>query len=196
MIIVIGHKQSPLVKYIIDRDDVPVNWICGNLLDFQVHHADPSKETTYHIEFTNILEQKARNYIESLAIFETLGKFLDFYNPLKLSTLNYLMTRYITSINPSFKGLLATWQEAVKTIFGGETILPLFEESRVLHIKMDGIEIPVRQFIIAHEADQREENGGPDKLQRKPGDAVSLKEDGFTGIIDINDLKGFKVCAD
>nr|MDO8119539.1 hypothetical protein [Candidatus Sigynarchaeota archaeon] len=176
-IIVLGHKQSPFVKAIIDRDDIPVTWICSNVLDFQLYHPDPAKASTYRLEFTNLLEIKARNHIESLSIFETLGKFLEFYNPLKISTLNYLITKYMTSLNPSLKGLMATWEETVKTIFDGNSMLPLFEEGRVLHVKVDDVEIPVRQYIITKENEKKKENG-----------AI------VTGIVDIEEIGKFKLC--
>nr|MDO8083810.1 hypothetical protein [Candidatus Sigynarchaeum springense] len=147
------------------------------MLDFQLYHPDPAKASTYRLEFTNLLEIKARNHIESLSIFETLGKFLEFYNPLKISTLNYLITKYMTSLNPSLKGLMATWEETVKTIFDGNSMLPLFEEGRVLHVKVDDVEIPVRQYIITKENEKKKENG-----------AI------VTGIVDIEEIGKFKLC--
>ncbi len=193
VIIVLGHKQSPFVKAIIDRDDIPVTWICSNVLDFQLYHPDPAKSSTYHLEFTNLLELKAKNYIESFNIFETLGKFLEFYNPLKISTLNYLITKYITSLNPSLKGLLATWNETVKTIFDGNSMLPLFEEGRVLHVKVDGVEIPARQYLITKESEKKKENGATPKAKKKddqedsPGPAV-------TGIVDLEKIDKLRLC--
>ncbi|MEX2680083.1 MAG: PCI domain-containing protein [Candidatus Sigynarchaeota archaeon] len=177
VIIVLGHKMSPFVKLIIDRDDIPVTWICSNMLDFQLYHPDPAKAATYRLEFTNLLETRAKNHIESLSIFETLGKFLEFYNPLKISTLNYLITKYMTSLNSSLKGLMGTWEETVKTIFDGNSMLPLFEEGRVLHIKVDGVEIPVRQYIIMKENEKKKENGAM-----------------ITGIVDIEEIAKFKIC--
>jgi hypothetical protein len=195
VIIVLGHKQSPFVESIVDRDDIPVVWICSNVLDFQLYHADPAKSSTYHLEFTNLLELKARNYIESFSIFETLGKFLEFYNPLKISTLNYLITKYITSLNPSLKGLLATWMETVKTIFDGNSILPLFEEGRVLHVKLDDVEIPARQYIITKESEKKKENGAATKPKKKP-DQEEIQEHTATGIIDLEEIAKLKLCSE
>ncbi|MBN2152353.1 MAG: hypothetical protein JW839_12955 [Candidatus Lokiarchaeota archaeon] len=195
VIVVLGHKPSPLVRYIVDRDDIPVTWICSNLLDFQLYHADPTKASTYHIEFTNLLELRARNQIESLDIFETLGKFLEFYNPLKISTLNYLITKYVTSINPSLKGLHATWDETVRTIFDGNSILPLFEESRVLHVKVDGVEIPVRQYVITKENEKRKENGTAAKAKQKV-EAEDIQAKAVTGIIDLEEINKLKLCTE
>jgi hypothetical protein len=194
-IIVLGHKQSPFVKSIVDRDDLPVTWICSNVLDFQLYHADPAKISTYHLEFTNLLEIKARTHIESLSIFETLGKFLEFYNPLKISTLNYLITKYITSLNPSYKGLLATWNETVKTIFDGNSMLPLFEEGRVLHVKVDGVEIPARQYIITKESEKKKDDAAAAK-NKKPGNQEGAPILAFTGIVDLEEIEKLKLCSE
>ncbi|MBN2151264.1 MAG: hypothetical protein JW839_07465 [Candidatus Lokiarchaeota archaeon] len=195
VIIIIGHKQSPFIKYIIDRDDIPVTWICSNVLDFQLYHADPAKASTYHLEFTNLLEQKARNYIESLAIFETLGKFLDINNPLSISTLNYLITKYITSINPSLNDLSETWKETVRAFFGDDSILPLFEDGRVIYVKVGGVEVPVRQYIVMEEAERKRRADSPGK-PKKGSEKEEGQEEGVTAIIDIEDIDKFKLCGE
>ncbi|MBD3186241.1 hypothetical protein GF325_05385, partial [Candidatus Bathyarchaeota archaeon] len=158
-VICVGATLSPFVKGLVTREVVSVSYITNNACDFQIHHADPSKQLTYHLEFTNIIEQKAKRSIDSLAVFETLGKFFEFYNPLHLSTLNYLISKYATNVNPTNKNLTSLWKEITKTIFDEENILPVFDTNRVLHVKEGEVEIPVRQCVLSKEIRENGEEG-------------------------------------
>ncbi len=138
-IISVGYTNSPLVEEILQSEIIPFSIIANNTCDFHIHHADPSKVLNYSFEFTNTIETIAKNSMDSLAVFETLGQFFDFYNPLRLSTLNYLISKYATSIKPESKDYLRSWKQITNAIFEEEYIFPLFEEIRIIHLKVGDV---------------------------------------------------------
>lgn len=186
-IINVGYKISPFLEEVINREDFSFSIITNNSSDFQIHHADPSKVLNYHLEFTNVIAMKARKSIESLGIFETLGQYFEFYNPLHLSTLNYLISKFATEIKPEHKNYLKTWKEITKSIFDEETIFPLFEEIRVLHVKEGDVEIPVRQYIMKQLLEQTKTNKSKSK---------GAKTEEVTGIIDLDEISKMKLCSE
>ncbi|MHA1684929.1 MAG: PCI domain-containing protein [Candidatus Heimdallarchaeaceae archaeon] len=186
-IINVGYKVSPFLEEVINREDFSFSIITNNSSDFQIHHADPSKVLNYHLEFTNVIAIKARKSIESLGIFETLGQYFEFYNPLHLSTLNFLISKFATEIKPEHKNYLKTWKEITKSIFSDETILPLFEEIRVLHVKEGDVEIPVRQYIMTKILDKQKDNKSK---------AKGVKPLEVTGIIDLEEISKMKLCSE
>ena len=197
-IVVAGYKISPFIRNLLEKD-FSTTILTNNTLDFQIHHADPSKILNYHLEFSNIVEIKAKKSIESLTIFETLGKFFEFYNPLKLTTLNYLISRYFTAINPTSKNLAETWSEITKAIFDEEFIFPLFDSSRIIHVKEGDVEIPVRQYIMTKELESIKENGKEKQKEKKKKSDTEEKNDeqpshDVSGIIDLDLMEKVKPC--
>ncbi|MCE7749393.1 MAG: hypothetical protein GPJ51_13465 [Candidatus Heimdallarchaeota archaeon] len=188
-IICVGYRDSPFTKEIIQNDIIPYSIIANNSSDFQIHHADPSKILFYSLEFTKIIEIIAKKSMDSLAVFETLGQFFEFYNPLHLSTLNYLISKYATSIKPKNKEYMQAWKNITTTIFDREFIYPLFEESRIFHIKEGEVEIPVRQFLISSELEKKKDNS---KNNNKALDQVL---EGITGIIDLEENSKMKISS-
>ncbi|MHA1954397.1 MAG: hypothetical protein ACW96U_10685 [Candidatus Heimdallarchaeaceae archaeon] len=187
-IISVGYTNSPLIEEILQNEIIPFSIIANNSCDFQIHHADPSKVLNYSLEFTNAIEIIAKNSMDSLAVFETLGQFFDFYNPLRLSTLNYLISKYATSIKPENKDYLKAWKQITSAIFEDDYIFPLFEEIRIVHIKEGDVEVPVRQFIISKEIETKKNNNN-----KKSSDA-SIEE--ITGLIDLDKLDKVKLCSE
>ncbi|MHA2255296.1 MAG: hypothetical protein ACXAAM_04425 [Candidatus Heimdallarchaeaceae archaeon] len=187
-IISVGYTNSPLIEEILQNEIIPFSIIANNSCDFQIHHADPSKVLNYSLEFTNAIEIIAKNSMDSLAVFETLGQFFDFYNPLRLSTLNYLISKYATSIKPENKDYLKAWKQITSAIFEDDYIFPLFEETRIVHIKEGDVEVPVRQFIISKEIETKKNNNN-----KKSSDA-SIEE--ITGLIDLDKLDKVKLCSE
>lgn len=187
-VVIAGHRQSPLATYMIESRVVRARFVTGNVLDFSIHHADPKKLLHYHLEFTNLLECRARKSMDSLAIIEKLGQFFEFYNPLKLSTLSYLISKYITSINASNKGFGDTWREVSAAIFNDEFCLPLFEETRILHVKSGDTEVPVRQHVMASDLDSKrdQDKSTPAKGKKKEGEPAKDAGREVSGIIDLD----------
>ena len=188
-IISVGYRDSPFTKEIIQNDIIPYSIIANNSSDFQIHHADPSKILFYSLEFTKIIEIIAKKSMDSLAVFETLGQFFEFYNPLHLSTLNYLISKYATSIKPENKEYMKAWKNITTTIFDSEFIYPLFEESRIFHIKEGEVEIPVRQFLISSELEKEKENS------KNNNKALNQVLEDITGIIDLEENSKMKISS-
>lgn len=188
-IISVGYRDSPFTKEIIQNDIIPYSIIANNSSDFQIHHADPSKILFYSLEFTKIIEIIAKKSMDSLAVFETLGQFFEFYNPLHLSTLNYLISKYATSIKPKNKEYMKAWKNITTTIFDSEFIYPLFEESRIFHIKEGEVEIPVRQFLISSELEKEKENS------KNNNKALNQVLEDITGIIDLEENSKMKISS-
>ena len=188
-IISVGYRDSPFTKEIIQNDIIPYSIVANNSSDFQIHHADPSKILLYSLEFTNIIEIIAKKSMDSLAVFETLGQFFEFYNPLHLSTLNYLISKYATSIKPKKKGYMQAWKNITTAIFDSEFIYPLFEESRIFHIKEGEVEIPVRQFLISSELEEQKENS------KNNNKALNQVLEDITGIIDLEETSKMKISS-
>lgn len=187
-IISVGYTNSPLIEEILQNEIIPFSIIANNSCDFQIHHADPSKILNYSLEFTNTIEIIAKNSMDSLTVFETLGQFFDFYNPLRLSTLNYLISKYATNIKPENKDYLKAWKQITYAIFEEDYIFPLFEETRIVHIKEGDVEVPVRQFLISKEIEIKKNNNS-----KKSTDA-SIEE--ITGLIDLDQLDKLKLCSE
>ncbi len=188
-IISVGYRDSPFTKEIIQNDIIPYSIIANNSSDFQIHHADPSKILFYSLEFTKIIEIIAKKSMDSLAVFETLGQFFEFYNPLHLSTLNYLISKYATSIKPKNKEYMQAWKNITTAIFNREFIYPLFEESRIFHIKEGEVEIPVRQFLISSELEKNKENS------KNNNKALNQVLEDITGIIDLEENSKMKISS-
>ncbi|MHA1217130.1 MAG: PCI domain-containing protein [Candidatus Heimdallarchaeaceae archaeon] len=188
-IISVGYRDSPFTKEILQNDIIPYSIIANNSSDFQIHHADPSKILFYSLEFTKIIEIIAKKSMDSLAVFETLGQFFEFYNPLHLSTLNYLISKYATSIKPKNKEYMQAWKNITTTIFDSEFIYPLFEESRIFHIKEGEVEIPVRQFLISSELEKKKENS------KNNNKALNQVLEDITGIIDLEENSKMKISS-
>ncbi|MCG3260938.1 MAG: hypothetical protein H7644_14380, partial [Candidatus Heimdallarchaeota archaeon] len=188
-IISVGYRDSPFTKEILQNDIIPYSIIANNSSDFQIHHADPSKILFYSLEFTKIIEIIAKKSMDSLAVFETLGQFFEFYNPLHLSTLNYLISKYATSIKPENKEYMKAWKNITTTIFDSEFIYPLFEESRIFHIKEGEVEIPVRQFIISSELEKKKEDS------KNNNKALNQVLEDITGIIDLEENSKMKISS-
>ncbi|MCE7742614.1 MAG: hypothetical protein GOP50_09160 [Candidatus Heimdallarchaeota archaeon] len=187
-IITVGYKNSPFVREVLRNEIIPYSVIANNSSDFQIHHADPSKILYYSLEFTNLIEMIAQKSMDSLAVFETLGQFFEFYNPLHLSTLNYLISKYATSIKPEVQDYRNAWKEITTAIFDEVFIYPLFEESRIFHLKQGEVEVPVRQFLISETLERQKENSKNN---------IKLKEQALeeiTGIIDLELIPKMKVC--
>ncbi|MHA1115896.1 MAG: helix-hairpin-helix domain-containing protein, partial [Candidatus Heimdallarchaeaceae archaeon] len=146
--------------------------------------ADPSKILDYHLEFINIISQKAKRSMESVSVFETLGQFFEFYNPLHLSTLNYLFSKYATNVKQQAKNLTEVWKNISKIIFEKEFIYPLFDEIRQIHVKEGDIEIPVRQLLLKYRKQQEE---------KKNGKITEEIINNITGIIDIDEISKLKI---
>ncbi|MHA1446290.1 MAG: PCI domain-containing protein [Candidatus Heimdallarchaeaceae archaeon] len=188
-IISVGYRDSPFTKEILQNDIIPYSIIANNSSDFQIHHADPSKILFYSLEFTKIIEIIAKKSMDSLAVFETLGQFFEFYNPLHLSTLNYLISKYATSIKPKNKEYMQAWKNITTTIFDSEFIYPLFEESRIFHIKEGEVEIPVRQFLISSEFEKKKEKS------KNNNKALNQVLEDITGIIDLEENSKMKISS-
>lgn len=188
-IISVGYRDSPFTKEILQKHIIPYSIIANNSSDFQIHHADPSKILFYSLEFTKIIEIIAKKSMDSLAVFETLGQFFEFYNPLHLSTLNYLISKYATSIKPKNKEYMKAWKNITTTIFDSEFIYPLFEESRIFHIKEGEVEIPVRQFLISSELEKKKENS------KNNNKALNQVLEDITGIIDLEENSKMKISS-
>ncbi|MHA1667966.1 MAG: C2H2-type zinc finger protein [Candidatus Heimdallarchaeaceae archaeon] len=189
-LIVVGYKTSPFLETILQEETIPFSIITNNSCDFQIHHADPSKVLNYSLEFSKVIEILAKKSMDSLAVFETLGQFFEFYNPLHLSTLNYLISKYATKIKPENKNYLNAWKEIASSIFDEEFIYPLFEETRILHIKEGDIEIPVRQFVISTEIELQKNNS---KNNNKSLEQIG---ENITGIIDLEEAQKMKLCSE
>ncbi len=187
-IITVGYKNSPFVEEVLRNEIIPYSIIANNTSDFQIHHADPSKILHYSLEFTNLIEMIAKKSMDSLAVFETLGQFFDFYNPLQLSTLNYLISKYATSIKPEIKDYRKAWKQITSAIFNEVFIYPLFEETRIFHIKKGAVEVPVRQFLISEDLERKKENSKNNNKQKEQ----ELEE--ITGIIDLEACSKMKIC--
>ena len=188
-IISVGYRNSPFTEEILKTDIIPYSIIANNSSDFQIHHADPSKILFYSLEFTKIIETIAKKSMDSLAVFETLGQFFEFYNPLHLSTLNYLISKYATSIKPENKEYMQAWKNISETIFEQEFIYPLFQESRIFHIKEGDVEIPVRKFLMSSEIEKKKDNS---KNNTK---ALSQVLEEITGVIDLEEANKMKLCT-
>jgi hypothetical protein len=189
-IISVGYRNSPFTEEILKTDIIPYSIIANNSSDFQIHHADPSKILFYSLEFTKIIESIAKKSMDSLAVFETLGQFFEFYNPLHLSTLNYLISKYATSIKPENKDYRQAWKNISEAIFEEEFIYPLFQESRIFHIKEGDVEIPVRQFLMSSENEKKKENS-----KNSNNKALNQILEGVTGIIDLEKANKMKLCT-
>ncbi len=187
-IICVGCRVSPFLEEILNKEIIPFSIITNNSLDFQIHHADPSKILNYSLEFTNVIEIIAKQSMDSLAVFETLGQFFEFYNPLHLSTLNYLISKYATNVKPETKDYLTAWKQISKAIFEDEFIFPLFEETRILHIKEGDVEVPVRQFLVSNELELKKTNAKNNNKTKEQNDVE------ITGIIDLEAIDKMKVC--
>ena len=187
-IILAGYRVSPFVRKVLHKEDIAFTIIANNSSDFQIHHADPSKILNYSLEFSNTIEIKAQKSMDSLAVFETLGQFLDFYNPLHLSTLNYLISKFTTSTKTEDIKYVDAWKKICTAIFEDEFILPLFSETRIIHIKEGDVEIPARQFLISTEIEQRKDNSKNNikTLEQTLAD--------ITGIIDLEETDKMKIC--
>ena len=187
-IICVGCRVSPFLEEILNKENIPFSIIANNSLDFQIHHADPSKILNYSLEFTNVIEIIAKQSMDSLAVFETLGQFFEFYNPLHLSTLNYLISKYATNVKPETKDYLTAWKQISNAIFDEEFIFPLFEETRILHVKEGEVEVPVRQFLISNELELKKTNVKNNNKTKNQNDVE------ITGIIDIEAINKMKIC--
>ncbi|MHA1198049.1 MAG: PCI domain-containing protein [Candidatus Heimdallarchaeaceae archaeon] len=189
-IITVGYKNSPFVKEVLRNEIIPYSIVANNTSDFAIHHADPSKILYYSLEFTNLIEMIAQKSMDSLAVFETLGQFFEFYNPLNLSTLNYLISKYATSIKPEVQEYRKAWKEITTSIFDEIFIYPLFEESRIFHLKQGAVEVPVRQFLISETLERQKVNSKNN---------IKLKEQALeeiTGIIDLDSIPKMKICQE
>ncbi|MCK4973175.1 MAG: hypothetical protein KAS52_07620, partial [Candidatus Heimdallarchaeota archaeon] len=126
--------------------------------------------------------------MDSLAVFETLGQFFDFYNPLHLSTLNYLISKFTTTTKTEDIKYVDAWKKICTAIFEDEFILPLFSETRIIHIKEGDVEIPSRQFLISTEIEQRKDNS--------KNNIKTLEQtlEDITGIIDLEETDKMKIC--
>ncbi|MHA1715196.1 MAG: hypothetical protein ACTSXP_06105, partial [Promethearchaeota archaeon] len=195
-IIYVGYKLSPFLKALINSDIIDYNVITNNSSDFQIHHADPSKLLYYHLEFTNVLELKAKKSIESLSIFETLGQYFEFYNPLHLSTLNYLISKYATNINSSNKNIYSTWREISRSIFDHDFIYPIFDETRIFHVRVGDVEYPVRQFIMLKEIERKKETGKVVVAKSKKKEPIPEPVEAVSGIIDLDKIDRMKLCVE
>ncbi|MHA1867880.1 MAG: helix-hairpin-helix domain-containing protein [Candidatus Heimdallarchaeaceae archaeon] len=184
VVISIGSKLHPFLYAMIERDDIAVTYITNTVCDFSIYHADPSKILDYHLEFINIISQKAKRSMESVNVFETLGQFFEFYNPLHLSTLNYLFSKYATNVKQQTKNLTEVWKNISKIIFEKEFIYPLFDEIRQIHVKEGDIEIPVRQLLLKYSKQQEEKKNG--KINEEIINNI-------TGIIDIDEINKLKI---
>ncbi|MHA1204723.1 MAG: helix-hairpin-helix domain-containing protein [Candidatus Heimdallarchaeaceae archaeon] len=184
VVISIGSKLHPFLSAMIERDDIAVTYITNTVCDFSIYHADPSKILDYHLEFINIISQKAKRSMESVSVFETLGQFFEFYNPLHLSTLNYLFSKYATNVKQQAKNLTEVWKNISKIIFEKEFIYPLFDEIRQIHVKEGDIEIPVRQLLLKYRKQQEE---------KKNGKITEEIINNITGIIDIDEISKLKI---
>ncbi len=189
-IILTGYRVSPFVREVLHKEDIAFTIIGNNSCDFQIHHADPSKILNYSLEFSNVIEIKAQKSMDSLAVFEALGQFFDFYNPLHLSTLNYLISKFATSTKTEDLKYVEAWKKISTAIFEDEFILPLFSETRIVHIKEGDVEIPVRQFLISTEIEQRKDNS-KNNIKTLEQTLVDL-----TGIIDIEETEKMKLCSE
>jgi len=189
-IILAGYRVSPFIKAVLHREDIAFTTIANNSCDFQIHHADPSKILNYSLEFSNTIEIKAQKSMDSLAVFEALGQFFDFYNPLHLSTLNYLISKFATSIKTEDIKYVDAWKEISTAIFEDDFILPLFSETRIIHIKEGDVEIPVRQFLISTEIEQKKDNS---KNNNKTLEQILVD---ITGIIDLEETDKMKICSE
>ncbi|MFW9852360.1 MAG: C2H2-type zinc finger protein [Candidatus Thorarchaeota archaeon] len=187
-IICVGCRASPFLEEILNKEIIPFSIITNNSLDFQIHHADPSKILNYSLEFTNVIEIIAKQSMDSLAVFETLGQFFEFYNPLHLSTLNYLISKYATKVKPETKEYLTAWKQISNAIFEEEFIFPLFEETRILHVKEGDVEVPVRQFLISNELELKKTNSKNNNKTKEQNDIE------ITGIIDLDAIDKMKMC--
>ena len=189
-IITVGYKNSPFVREVLRNEIIPYSLIANNTSDFQIHHADPSKILYYSLEFTNLIEMIAQKSMDSLAVFETLGQFFEFYNPLNLSTLNYLISKYATSIKPGTTNYCESWKKITSAIFEELMINPLFDETRIFHLKQGAVEVPVRQFLISEILERKKDNSKNN---------IKLKEqalEDITGIIDLEAVPKMKICSD
>ncbi len=187
-IILAGYRVSPFVREVLHKEDIAFTIIANNSSDFQIHHADPSKILNYSLEFSNTIEIKAQKSMDSLAVFETLGQFFDFYNPLRLSTLNYLISKFTTSTKTEDIKYVDAWKKICTAIFEDEFILPLFSETRIIHIKEGDVEIPARQFLISTEIEQRKDNS-KNNIKTLEQTLVDI-----TGIIDLEQTDKMKIC--
>ncbi|MHA1418331.1 MAG: PCI domain-containing protein, partial [Candidatus Heimdallarchaeaceae archaeon] len=189
-IILAGYRVSPFIREALHKEDIAFTIIANNTSDFQIHHADPSKILNCSLEFSNTIEIKAQKNMDSLAVFETLGQFFDFYNPLHLSTLNYLISKFATSTKTEDTKYVDAWKEISTAIFDDEFILPLFSETRIIHVKEGDVEIPVRQFLISTEIEQRKDNtkNNIKTLEQTLTD--------ITGIIDLEEIAKMKICSE
>ncbi|MCG3222865.1 MAG: hypothetical protein H7647_00245, partial [Candidatus Heimdallarchaeota archaeon] len=189
-IILTGYRASPFVREVLHKEDIAFTIIGNNSCDFQIHHADPSKILNYSLEFSNVIEIKAQKSMDSLAVFEALGQFFDFYNPLHLSTLNYLISKFATSTKTEDLKYVEAWKKISTAIFEDEFILPLFSETRIIHIKEGDVEIPVRQFLISTEIEQKKDNS-KNNIKTLEQTLVDI-----TGIIDIEETEKMKLCSE
>ncbi|MCK5305028.1 MAG: hypothetical protein KAJ72_07245, partial [Candidatus Heimdallarchaeota archaeon] len=189
-IILAGYRISPFLREVLHKEDIAFTIIANNSSDFKIHHADPSKILNYSLEFSNTIEIKAQKSMDSLAVFETLGQFFDFYNPLHLSTLNYLISKFTTSTKTEDIKYVDAWKKICTAIFEDEFILPLFSETRIIHIKEGDVEIPSRQFLISTEIEQRKDNS---KNNTKTLEQTLVD---ITGIIDLEETGKMKICSE
>ncbi len=187
-IILAGYRVSPFVREVLHKEDIAFTIIANNSSDFQIHHADPSKILNYSLEFSNTIEIKAQKSMDSLAVFETLGQFFDFYNPLHLSTLNYLISKFTTSTKTEDIKYVDAWKKICSAIFDDAFILPLFSETRIIHIKEGDVEIPARQFLISAGIEQRKDNS-KNNIKTLEQTLVDI-----TGIIDLEKTNKMKIC--
>ncbi|MFX1250309.1 MAG: hypothetical protein ACFFCZ_01680, partial [Promethearchaeota archaeon] len=192
-IIIVGYKISPFIEHLIEKEDIACSFVTNNSSDFQIHHPDPSKMLNCNLEFTNLIELKSKKSIDSVATFETLGQLFDFYNPLRLSTINYLISRYTTMIKEPNKDYLAAWKEITNTLFDEEAIYPLFEETRILHIKADNLEVPIRQYIIMKELELKKEK---EKNNKGKNSVIEEVMEESTGIVDLKEINKMKLCSE
>ncbi len=186
----VGFRTSPFVEQLLHRGDIALSMIANNSSDFLIHHSDPSKILRYHIEFTSQIEIKAKLNIESLGVFEALGQYFEFYNPLQLSTLNYLISRFATDIKQGNDNYLKAWREITKAVFDEDFIFPIFDEIRILHMKNGDVEIPVRQFLMGKEIEIRKHEG---KVNSK---SIETELEKITGIIDIDQIEKMRLCSE
>ncbi|MFX0064284.1 MAG: PCI domain-containing protein, partial [Candidatus Hermodarchaeota archaeon] len=193
-IIIVGYKISPFIEHLIEKEDIACSFVTNNSSDFQIHHPDPSKMLNCNLEFTNLIELKSKKSIDSVATFETLGQLFDFYNPLRLSTINYLISRYTTMIKEPNKDYLAAWKEITNTLFDEEVIYPLFEETRTLHIKEDNLEVPIRQYMILKELELKKEE--KEKDIKGKNEIIEEVIEESTGIVDLKEINKMRLCSE
>ena len=189
-IILAGYRVSPFVREVLHKEDIAFTIIANNSSDFKIHHADPSKILNYSLEFSNTIEIKSQKSMDSLAVFETLGQFFDFYNPLHLSTLNYLISKLATSTKSENIKYVDAWKKICTAIFEDEFILPLFSETRIIHIKEGDVEIPARQFLISTEIEQKKDNS-KNNIKTLEQTLVDI-----TGLIDLEEADKMKICSE